>query len=99
MAATCTDYDLKEVNAELDRLDAVDRVRWAVGEFGDAAALSSSFGADSAVMLHLCTQVKPDMRVVTIDTGMLFPETIQFRMERAQATEAQPAGVLHSADG
>ena len=81
MSATCTDYDLKEVNAELAKLDAVSRVKWAVGEFGEAVALSSSFGSDSAVMLHLCTQVKPDMRVIAVDTGMLFPETIAFRTE------------------
>ncbi len=81
MSATCTDYDLGRVNSELAGLEALDRVRWAVGEFGDAVALSSSFGADSAVMLHLCTQARPDMRVITVDTGMLFPETIAFRTE------------------
>ena len=81
MSSTCTEHDLKEVNQELANLDAVSRVKWAVGEFGDDVALSSSFGADSAVMLHLSTQVKPDLRVVTVDTGMLFPETIQFRTE------------------
>jgi phosphoadenosine phosphosulfate reductase len=81
MSATCTDYDLQEVNAEFERLDAASRVKWAVGEFGEAVALSSSFGSDSAVMLHLCTQVKPDMRVIAVDTGMLFPETIAFRTE------------------
>ena len=40
--------------------------------------VSSSFGAQSAVMLHLVTQQKPDIPVVLIDTGYLFPETYQF---------------------
>lgn len=81
MFATCPEYDLVEANAELEKLDAVSRVKWLVSQFGDDVALSSSFGSDSAVMLHLCTQVKPDMRVIAVDTGMLFPETIQFRTE------------------
>lgn len=81
MSAICTGDDLQEVNRELANLDAASRVKWAIGEFGEDVALSSSFGADSAVMLHLCTQVKPDMRVIAVDTGMLFPETIQFRTE------------------
>jgi len=40
--------------------------------------VSSSFGAQSAVMLHLLTQQKADIPVVLIDTGYLFPETYQF---------------------
>ena len=37
--------------------------------------MSSSFGADSAFMLHLVTQVLPNIKVVFVDTGYLFPET------------------------
>jgi hypothetical protein len=41
-------------------------------------ALSSSFGAQSAVSLHLVTQAKPDIPVILVDTGYLFPETYRF---------------------
>ena len=47
------------LNAEFERLDAASIVRWAVSTFDPDIAVSSSFGADSAVMLHLCAQVKP----------------------------------------
>ncbi len=40
--------------------------------------LSSSFGAQSAVMLHLVTQQQPDIPVVLIDSGYLFAETYRF---------------------
>jgi phosphoadenosine phosphosulfate reductase len=73
--------DLDRLNAEFERLDADGIVRWAVSAFDPHIAVSSSFGADSAVMLHLCTQVKPDIMVVAVDTGFLFPETIAFRDE------------------
>src|SRR5450755_3316236 len=55
-----------------------ERVSWALGQFGDALVFSTSFGAQSAVMLHLATRIAPGIPVVFIDTGYLFPETYQF---------------------
>lgn len=77
-------YDLDAISADLEPLHALDIIAWAAEEFGDDLALSSSFGADSAVMLHLATRVKPDIKVITLDTGFLFPETIQWRDELAR---------------
>lgn len=62
-------------------LTAEERVRWAVAEFGDKLILSTSFGIQSAVMLHLATRVAPQIPVVFIDTGYLFPETYRFADE------------------
>ncbi|GAA0298842.1 phosphoadenylyl-sulfate reductase [Rhodovulum strictum] len=42
-------------------------------------ALVSSFGAESAVLLHVVTQIFPDMPVLFIDTGCHFPETLAYR--------------------
>lgn len=66
------------VNAELAALDAPARVQWAIDHLPATHVLSSSFGVQSAVMLHLATRVKPDIPVVLIDTGYLFPETYRF---------------------
>ncbi len=70
--------DLDGVNHALEGADARRAVEWAVAEFGDGLALSTSFGAHAAAMLHLVTQVKPDVPVLFIDTGYLFPETYRF---------------------
>ncbi len=56
-------------------------VRWAHRSFHDDLILTSSFGGESAVMLHLVAQVVPTIRVVFIDTGYLFPETYRFMEE------------------
>ncbi len=72
------DYDLDSLNAVFEQRDALDIIAWGVNEFGDDIAVSSSFGADSAVMLHLCTRVKPDIKVIAVNTGFLFPETLAF---------------------
>jgi phosphoadenosine phosphosulfate reductase len=62
-------------------LNAEQLIRWAAREFGRGLVLSSSFGADSALMLHLVHSVAPGVRVVFIDTGYLFPETYRFAEE------------------
>jgi phosphoadenosine phosphosulfate reductase len=51
----------------------------AVREYGDSLALVSSFGAESAVLLHLIAQVKPDLPILFLDTGMQFGQTLDYR--------------------
>ncbi len=76
-----TDWDnqkLDEVNRKLESMTAEERVRWSLKNFPGEFALSSSFGVQSAVSLHMLTQIRPDIPVVLVDTGYLFPETYQF---------------------
>lgn len=47
---------------------------------GDVA-LVSSFGAESAVLLHLAAQVEPNVPVLFLDTGKHFAETLAYRDE------------------
>jgi phosphoadenosine phosphosulfate reductase len=48
-------------------------------EFKGRVALVSSFGAESAVLLHLAASVDPGIEVIFIDTGALFEETKRYR--------------------
>ena len=66
---------LAEVNQQLEALSAQERVQWAFEHLEREFILSSSFGIQAALMLHLVTQVRPDVPVVLTDTGYLFPET------------------------
>lgn len=77
-SATELGFDPREVNERLEQATASERLAWALGQFGDGLVLSSSFGAQAAVMLHLATQVRPDIPVIFVDTGYLFPETYEF---------------------
>jgi phosphoadenosine phosphosulfate reductase len=43
--------------------------------------MSTSFGVQSAVMLHLVTRVVPGIPVLFVDTGYLFPETYRFAQD------------------
>ncbi|MCF5991454.1 phosphoadenosine phosphosulfate reductase, partial [Xanthomonas perforans] len=53
--------DLDALNAQLEGLHADQRVAWALQHGPQNAALSSSFGAQSAVTLHLLSQQRPDI--------------------------------------
>lgn len=69
---------LTEVNALLEKKTARERVEWAIENLESEFVLSSSFGIQAAVCLHLITQVKADIPVILTDTGYLFPETYRF---------------------
>jgi phosphoadenosine phosphosulfate reductase len=62
----------------LESMSAEERVSWALSRLPENHVVSSSFGAQSAVMLHLLSSQRPDIPVVVIDTGYLFPETYWF---------------------
>jgi len=63
---------------DLRMLNIEQRVQWALENLNPNFALTSSFGAQSAVCLHLLTQQFANIPVILIDTGYLFPETYQF---------------------
>ncbi|KAF1698700.1 MULTISPECIES: phosphoadenylyl-sulfate reductase [Pseudoxanthomonas] len=73
--------DLAALNPQLEAMDAEQRVAWALEHGPGNAVLSSSFGAQSAVALHMLVQQKPDIPVILVDTGYLFPETYRFADE------------------
>jgi phosphoadenosine phosphosulfate reductase len=68
----------KSVNDWLWSVDAETRVRWALENLPGPHAMSSSFGAQAAVSLHLVSRADPMIPVIVVDTGYLFPETYQF---------------------
>lgn len=69
---------LEQVNRFLSGLTAQERVTWGLAYLPGDHALSSSFGVQAAVMLHLVNQAQADIPVILTDTGHLFPETYQF---------------------
>ena len=64
-----------ELHDQLATLPAEDLVRWTIDSYGDRAALTTSFGIQSAVMLHMVTSIKPDIPVIWVDTGYSHKET------------------------
>ena len=81
-----------------------------LSEFPGRIALASSFGAESAVLLHMIARINRHIPVLFLDTGKLFGETLRYRdhlIDRLGLTgvvsikpdpnllrEADPAGFL-----
>ncbi|MEO0995667.1 MAG: phosphoadenylyl-sulfate reductase [Pseudomonadota bacterium] len=82
------------------------------GEYPGGTALVSSFGAESAVLLHMISRIAPDLPVLFLETGMLFPATLAYQQRLArelglrdvrlirpdpeELAEDDPLGELHS---
>ena len=47
--------------------------------FPGRIALVSSFGAESAVLAHMISEIDPATAILFVDTGRLFPETLAYR--------------------
>jgi len=66
-------FDLDKINAELKDLAAEDIVRWALQQ-NQSVITTTSFSPNSAAMLHLVTQIQPDMPIVWVDSGYNMPD-------------------------
>ena len=71
-------HKLIQTNQALAAKTAQERVAFALSEWQPNILLSSSFGAQSAVLLHMVTQAWPEVPVVLLDTQYLFSETYRF---------------------
>ena len=57
-------------------------LEWAVETYGDRLALSASFGGpEGMALIDMISRITDEVTILTIDTGFLFDETIEFREE------------------
>jgi phosphoadenosine phosphosulfate reductase len=70
--------NLDLINELLAKMDAFKRVEWALVNLPGRPVLSSSFGIQAAVMLHMVSRQFADIPVIVVDTGYLFAETYRF---------------------
>lgn len=75
-----TDADAIRLNRMFRGADTVEMLRAVIadGLVGELATVSS-FGAESAVLLHLVAQIDPGLPVLFLETGKHFPETLAYR--------------------
>lgn len=69
---------LDKINYSLNKLSAEKRIDWSIDNLPQEFALSSSFGIQSIISLHLITSKIPSIPIILIDTGYMFPETYNF---------------------
>jgi len=75
-----TGADVAALNARFAGASTQDMLAAVLGEgLAGRVAVVSSFGAESAVLLHLVAQVDPATPVLFLDTHKHFPETLAYR--------------------
>lgn len=86
--ATMNTIEIDTINESLKAATPLEIIRWAVGQ--GKTLVTTNFRPYEAVILHLVTQVQPDMPVLWVDHGANFPETYRF----AEASRAKLGLVL-----
>jgi phosphoadenosine phosphosulfate reductase len=109
--------DDKRLNAIVESyagLEGRDLIRAAIKGHPGKVALLSSFGAESSVLLHMVSEIAPELPVIFLDTEKLFPETLAYRDQLTRELgltniihvkpdaedldRMDPDGILHSFD-
>lgn len=67
--------EIKELNEQLANAAPIDVLKYFIGRYGNKIALSSSLGAEDQVLTQMVWSIDPSVKVFTLDTGRLFPET------------------------
>jgi phosphoadenosine phosphosulfate reductase len=67
----------EELNAQFAGLDAAGRLALLRARLDGRITLTNGFGVEGQILTHLVADGGHDIRVVTLDTGRLFPETYQ----------------------
>jgi phosphoadenosine phosphosulfate reductase len=73
--------NLPQVNAELRAKSPLDTIRWALAAAPGQAIISTNFRPYEAVLLHLVTQVQPEIPVLWVDHGYNRPATYRHAEE------------------
>jgi phosphoadenosine phosphosulfate reductase len=62
---------------DLETVSAQEVLAYAVDRFHPRLKMACSFQKEESVLLHMLGEIEPDARVFMIDTGVLFPETLE----------------------
>ena len=67
--------NLERTQALAETWDAAEVLHWAFESFGSRVQMASGFGVEGMVLIDVASRINPDLKVFTIDTDFLFPET------------------------
>jgi len=71
--------EIEQINIDYAKKTPLEILEWSWKIFNPTIIASSSFQSQSVVLLHMIVQVCPEMKVIFLDTGYHFPETLTFR--------------------
>jgi len=80
---------IHKTSKDLEKLSAQDQLKWGFEQFDERFVLTTSFGIQSAVLLHMTVGIKSNQKpkVIWIDTGYLPKETYNYAEELTKLFE------------
>ena len=79
MTTMLTAAEIQSLNQRFSKEPSENILRWGWEQFGVRAAIGTSFQGAGLVMLHLARQHDLPFPAFTLDTGLLFPETVELK--------------------
>jgi phosphoadenosine phosphosulfate reductase len=67
--------EIEQLQAEVERWGPEKLLPWGLARFYPKVAVASSFGAEDVVLIDIAARSSVNVRVFTLDTDFLFPET------------------------
>lgn len=72
---------IQRIQASAESWSAAEVLGWALARFGRRIAIASAFGPEGMALIDMATQLRSDVQVFTLDTGLFFPETHELMNE------------------
>lgn len=77
MQAAVIEDNIEQLQTTFEKAHPQEILQWAARTYGDKLAIVTSFQATGIVTLHMLKAISDTFNVLTLDTGLLFPETYQ----------------------
>jgi phosphoadenosine phosphosulfate reductase len=74
-----SDDEIAAANRELDGRSPEEILSWAVRRFHPKLMMATAFGPEGCCILHMLADIEPGVRVINLDTGYQFAETLELR--------------------
>ncbi len=75
---TLTKPEIDALNEKFEKATPEEILRWALTTYKGRVGLSSSFGGQSAALIHMATRIDPTVPILFLNTGFLFMETLKY---------------------
>ena len=69
--------EIKQISQRFENASPQDILSWASETYGETLAVVTSFQITGIATLHMLQHIAPETPVLTLDTGFLFPETVE----------------------
>jgi 3'-phosphoadenosine 5'-phosphosulfate sulfotransferase (PAPS reductase)/FAD synthetase len=67
--------EVERIHLLAEQWSAQDVLRWAFATFRNHIEIASGFGVEGMALIDIASRLQPALRVFTLDTDFLFPET------------------------